>query len=255
MNHESRRYAVDFHVHTAYSFDSVTPPKVVIEMARRRGLDAIAITDHDTFKGAIATVEANKYSDFLVIPGIEVKSDLGDIIGLFLKGDIVSRRFGDVIDEIHAQGGVAYVPHPIRTFGADMMPQIQAAYPQIDRWERYNGRYDATEFAQADDAFEALAIRGSLCGSDAHAAWEVGLFRTLFTDLPRDAASLLALSANAELVAAPRGELALRAGITLGTVTKTFKRGQYAKFGKLLASLPYKALRRSVKTAFGRPRT
>ena len=72
MSVTARKYAVDFHVHTSYSFDSVTPPKVVIEMARRRGLDGIAVTDHDTIDGAVATVEANRHSDFLVIPGIEV---------------------------------------------------------------------------------------------------------------------------------------------------------------------------------------
>lgn len=251
---QKNMFAVDFHVHTKYSFDSLTPPKLAIEVARRRGLSAIAVTDHDTIAGAVATMEANRYNDFHVIPGIEVKSDLGDIIGLYLTRDIVSRRFGDVIDEIHAQGGLAYVPHPIRTFGADMLPEIKSSYPGIDRWERYNGRYDKREFADADEAFDALEIQAALCGSDAHAPWEIGLLRTMLADVPRDPSTLLHLSKDAHLEAIPREELPLRAGLALGTMTKRFKRGQYKQFGKLLASLPWKALRRTMKSTIGRAR-
>ena len=239
-------FAIDFHIHTSHSFDSLTPPGVVVEIAKRRGLNGIAVTDHDTIGGALAAVSANKDPDFLVIPGIEVKSDLGDVIGLYLSRDIKSHAFGDVIEEIHEQGGIAYVPHPIRTFGAAHVPDVFAQYPSIELWERYNGRYGPREFAQADFVFTEVGIEAALCGSDAHFPWEIGLFRTQLPELPRDPQTLLAAVNEAQLHAEVRDEMALRSGITLGTVTKTFKRKQYAKLGLLVASLPWKALKRSI---------
>jgi len=254
MSTPRARYAIDFHVHTWYSFDSVTPPRVAIEAARRRGLDGIAITDHDTVEGALAALKANPYSDFLIIPGIEVKSDLGDIIGLYITKNIASRRFGDVIEEIHAQGGIAYLPHPIRTFGAVQVPDIYKSYPAIDLWELYNGRYDRADFAQARNVFEDLAIGGPLCGSDAHFPWEIGLFRNILTDLPSESASLMMLSASAELQACPRGDVALRTGISLASMIKAFKRKQYAKLAELAVSLPWKGLKRIVTVGLERLR-
>lgn len=247
-------YAIDFHVHTSYSFDSLTPPKVVLEMARRRGLDGVAIVDHDTIEGALATMRANKREDFLVIPGIEVKSDRGDIIGLYLSRDIKSRVFAEVIDEIHAQGGIAYVPHPVRTFGAENLPALRAEHPDIELWELFNGRYGKREFREAEAMFAEMQIQGPLCGSDAHHFWEVGIFRTLLPELPRDPQTLLALSKQATLDAAVRSDFELRAGIRMGELTKTYKRRQYGKLGTLIASMPWKLARRTAKAAFNRAR-
>lgn len=239
-------FAVDFHVHTASSFDSMTPPKLAIETARRRGLDAIAVTDHDTIRGAALTVEANRYSDFFVIPGVEVKSDAGDVIGLYVTREIASRGFAEVIQEIHEQGGIAYLPHPIRTFGSDV-PSLFRKHPEIDLWERYNGRYSSREFQKADAAFDTLSIENSLCGSDAHFPWEIGLLRTLLPARPVDGATLLRMSHDAQLLAQPRDSFGVRTGITLGEATKKLKGGEYASLGLLLASLPWKALRRSIQ--------
>jgi predicted metal-dependent phosphoesterase TrpH len=241
-------FAVDFHVHTSYSFDSLTPPKLAIESARRRGLAGIAVTDHDTIDGAIATVEANRHDDFLVIPGIEIKSDLGDIIGLYLSRDVRSRRFADVIAEIHEQGGLAYLPHPLRTFGAMRTAGIFAEFRALDLWELYNGRYDRSEFTQAEAVFAQLGISGPLCGSDAHFPWEIGLFETVLDVLPRDPQTLLAHCNGAKLQASVRGEIARRTGLRLGAVIKAYKRRQYRKLAPMLLTLPWKALRRIITT-------
>jgi predicted metal-dependent phosphoesterase TrpH len=242
----SGRFSIDFHVHTLRSYDCLTPPKMAIEMARRRGLDGIAVTDHDTIRGAMETVEANHYNDFLVIPGIEVTTDAGDLIGLHVSQNIESRSFSDVIAEIRQKGGVAYLPHPIRTFGKSFSAAAAGAL-DVDVWERYNGRYSARQFHQSDALFDDFSAARVVCGSDAHFPWEIGLFRTVLEDLPTDAASLLALTAGARLEAGPRTEMALRTGITLGEAVKKLKRGQYASLGLLLASLPWKALRRSLR--------
>ncbi|MDQ2872298.1 MAG: PHP domain-containing protein [Candidatus Eremiobacteraeota bacterium] len=248
MNHDGL-FAIDFHVHTSRSFDCLTPPRLVVEIARRRGLDGIAIVDHDTIEGAKIAMSVNDDPNFLIIPGVEVKSDRGDIIGLYLREDIVSRKFPDVIAEIHAQGGIAYLPHPVRTFGAENLARLHADHPDIDLWELYNGRYGTREFAQAKQTFDSMGIRGTLCGSDAHFPWEIGVFRTMLAGMPRDPKALMELSTRAVLRANVRSKFALRAGIRLGEVTKTAKRRQYGKLARLVASVPWKLVKASVSFA------
>src|SRR5262249_26452996 len=94
---------VDLHVHTCFSFDSLSSPDEVLRSAKRAGLQGVAVTDHDTIKGALETRARNHDSDFVVIVGCEKATDAGDMIGLFLREEIRSYRALDVIDEIHEQ--------------------------------------------------------------------------------------------------------------------------------------------------------
>ena len=95
----------DLHVHTKYSFDCLLEPRTVIKIALMRGLSVIAITDHNTVKGSLAAIRvASSVEKLIVIPGIEVKTDMGDLIGLYVQEEIKSRDFYDVIDEIRDQG-------------------------------------------------------------------------------------------------------------------------------------------------------
>ena len=61
----------DLHVHTTYSKDSLITPKDLIYYAKKRGLNAVAVTDHNQLEGAYKIA---KETDFLVIPGMEVSS-------------------------------------------------------------------------------------------------------------------------------------------------------------------------------------
>ena len=80
---------VDLHMHTSWSHDCLVEPEELVEHALAEGLGAIAVTDHNAFGGAEATVEAARGTDLLVIPGEEVKTDnQGEVIGLFLEREI-----------------------------------------------------------------------------------------------------------------------------------------------------------------------
>ena len=69
----------DLHVHTTYSKDSLITPKDLIYYAKKRGLNAVAVTDHNQLEGAFKIA---KETDFLVIPGMEVSSADGHIVAL-----------------------------------------------------------------------------------------------------------------------------------------------------------------------------
>jgi predicted metal-dependent phosphoesterase TrpH len=61
----------DLHLHTTYSDGSYTPEQVV-DLARRSGLSAIAITDHDTLAGVVPARDAAAGSNLEVVPGVEI---------------------------------------------------------------------------------------------------------------------------------------------------------------------------------------
>jgi 3',5'-nucleoside bisphosphate phosphatase len=63
---------VDLHLHTTFS-DGLYTPAEVIQLARRSGLSAIAVTDHDTLDG-VAPARAAAGSDVEVISGVEIST-------------------------------------------------------------------------------------------------------------------------------------------------------------------------------------
>ena len=103
----------DLHVHSYASYDSISSPKNIIKEAIKKGVDCVAITDHGEVK---AFDEIKKYASgkgILVIKGIEVKSDCGDIIGLNVKERIQEGlSVEETIKRIKDQGGFVVIPHP-----------------------------------------------------------------------------------------------------------------------------------------------
>ncbi len=62
---------VDLHIHTSAS-DGVMTPSEIVRYAKSKGLQAIAITDHDTIDGVSEGLEEGKKIGLEVIPAIEV---------------------------------------------------------------------------------------------------------------------------------------------------------------------------------------
>ena len=70
------KLAVDFHIHTALSpcADKDMTPNNIVNMSILKGLDAIAITDHNSMENCEACIELSKNKDILVIPGMELQT-------------------------------------------------------------------------------------------------------------------------------------------------------------------------------------
>ncbi|MHB1356979.1 MAG: PHP domain-containing protein [Anaerolineae bacterium] len=172
---------VDLHVHTCASPDSLAAPDRIRYWARRRGIDAIAITDHNTI--AMAR-ELACLADLLIIIGEEVLTSDGEIIGLFLHEQVpIGSSVLDTARYIHEQGGLVYLPHPYDSLrhSAIHLDVLTSLLPSIDLIEVFNARVlKPSENRLAQD----LADREHKpcgAGSDAHLACEVG--RT-FVDVP-----------------------------------------------------------------------
>lgn len=166
--------AVDLHVHTGYSKDSLTSLPDLIEAVRRRGLAAVAVTDHNRVDGALRLRDE---APFPVIVGEEVKTSRGEVIGLFLERHIprgMSPR--ETVAAIREQGGLVYLPHPCdcvrrSVLRPEAVPDIIA---DVDIVEVINAR---VTLPGDNGRARALADEHGIAhgaGSDAHTPAEVG---------------------------------------------------------------------------------
>jgi hypothetical protein len=166
---------LDLHVHTRFSPDSVSSPDRLLDVAKRRGLHGLAITDHESIRGALVTRDRNRDPDFHVIVGCEVATEAGDIIGLFLTDEIRSRVALEVISEIHEQGGLALLPHPFQR-----RPPPESVAAAVDLVEVFNARSSPESNRRAQELAGRLG-KPAICASDAHFVSDVGTCR-VFVD-------------------------------------------------------------------------
>lgn len=167
----------DLHIHSCYSFDSLLSPRTIVKTALKKGLSAVAIADHNTVKGALKTIEEATSTSLIVIPAVELETDGGHIMGLFVEADIRTQNIDEVIDEIKEQDGIAVLLHPARKQG----PNLKVAANRIDVIEALNGRTWPWENLKAKN----LALRLNkpvIAGSDAHLGFEIGCVKTVFED-------------------------------------------------------------------------
>jgi predicted metal-dependent phosphoesterase TrpH/glycosyltransferase involved in cell wall biosynthesis len=166
----------DLHMHTEHSHDCAVPVETLLDYAEGRGLGAIAVTDHNVFTGAEEALELARHRRLTVIPGEEVKTDAGEVIGLFLEQEIPrGMSMGDTIAAIREQNGVVYLPHPFDRLHT--IPDAQSLHrhlAEIDVFEVYNARL---LFEGFNDEALRFARKYNLtmgAGSDAHVLQGVG---------------------------------------------------------------------------------
>lgn len=166
---------VDLHIHSMHSPDSRSRPERIVARARQVGLAAIAVTDHDCWKGCREAMAASD-GTLVVVSGAELKTDRGDLLALFVEEPIETRAWAEAIDGIHARGGIAVVPHPSesRRLTAD---DIKLA----DALEAFNSKCGARSNARAAATAKALGLPG-LASSDAHMLTAIGNGRTSVPD-------------------------------------------------------------------------
>ncbi len=141
----------------------------VIQRAKLAGLQGAAICDHDVVLTCIPQTE-----DFFLIPGAEFSTEYGHLLGLFLREPIEATGFSEIIDAIHAQGGIAVLAHPFQH--SRPAHCVQATAAQVDGIEVWNGRADRKN-RRANEMAKALAQQCGLpgfAGSDAHVPQEIG---------------------------------------------------------------------------------
>lgn len=103
----------DLHLHTNFSFDGLSSPQEIVEAALAKKIDCICITDHGEIEGAEEAIRLMVNDSLLIIPGIEVKSKEGDILGLNIRKKISNDLSAkETIESIIKEGGFPVIAHP-----------------------------------------------------------------------------------------------------------------------------------------------
>jgi len=166
---------IDMHVHSCFSEDSLITPEELVFYAKKRGLDGVAVTDHDNLQGPLKIAAE---TDFLIIPGIEVGSSDGHVLGLNVKELIPPRLSAtETVTRIHDAGGIAVACHPIGLFKGGLGRRTNSSFDAV---EVINS--SAIPFSYAVNQSMKIASRlgkPRVAGSDAHYGPEIGCAYTI----------------------------------------------------------------------------
>ena len=176
---------VDTHVHTKYSGNSkkisvipdcISRPERILKFADKKGIDFLAITDHDTIRGGI---ETEKLAPSRIIVGEEISTSDGELLGLFLNETIPPNLSAEEsIERIKEQGGLAIAPHPYSVICPCLKDLIYKL--KIDGIEVFNA-FHRDGILNRKAAEENKKIKKAPnAGSDAHTERMVGNAFTLF---------------------------------------------------------------------------
>jgi predicted metal-dependent phosphoesterase TrpH len=161
---------LDLHTHSSYS-DGLGDPQDLLECARKKGLDGLAITDHNTLEGYF---KAKEYAgNLLLVPGYEVETEAGHILVLgleMLPPNVENIRYNELIQWVRSHEGLTVLAHPA------------ISRLHMDKWMR--SPPDAVEVLNASYPLDYFVKRGlkiservgvaAVGGSDAHSTLAVG---------------------------------------------------------------------------------
>ncbi|MDP3685847.1 MAG: PHP-associated domain-containing protein, partial [bacterium] len=115
---------------------------------------------------------------FQVIVGEEIRTaEGGEVIGLFLKEKISQgQQARDVVQEIRAQGGLVYLPHPFDLFRTKRWPETFRAtlLQTADIIEIFNARSLTHGPGRRAEAAAVQLGKVACAGADAHFPQEIG---------------------------------------------------------------------------------
>lgn len=204
-----RVLAGDFHVHT-FPGDGALAPWDIAREARRRGLDVIALTNHNSMLSSrLARLLPSPSTGALLIPGQELTAVGYHMGAIGIPRPIEWRQSAaSAASDIHARGGVAIAFHPVGKYGRRFdealggLDGVEVVHPLIHDFEL--GRRELAAFYR-----RAIAERPSMAAigsSDFHHFAPVGLARTyLFVRDASEAGVLDAIRAGATVTCDGRG--------------------------------------------------
>ena len=163
------------HVHTSCSPDSLIKDYELLEACERKGIDCVAVIDHDNIECAL---KLHEKAPSKIIVGEEIHTTAGEIAGLFLREHIEPGLSPmETVEKIKEQGGLVYLPHPFDNMRGSVLESQarEEICDKIDIVEAYNSRsiFRWTNWKAAKFAKEKGILLG--VGSDAHAQYELGM--------------------------------------------------------------------------------
>jgi len=182
---------IDLHTHSTAS-DGTLTPEALVELAAKKKLTAIALTDHDTVAGVPRAVEAGRKAGVEVVPGVEVSVDSErgavHLLGYFVRPDDPSlqaklaqwcqarqQRARRIVERLEELGiGISYAqvaelagsesigrPHVARVLlGAKAVRSVEEAFERYLR--RGRPAYVPREMPEAAEAIALIRSAGGV---------------------------------------------------------------------------------------------
>ncbi len=179
----------DLHIHSLAS-DGVSTVSEILGAAVERGVDVIAITDHERIDAAIAAQRMAQARELPieVIVGEEISTRGGHLVGLFLSERIRPwQSLRTSVARVHDQGGIAIVAHPLVPYplcasGRSIRRLLDEQDAQVhpDGIEAFNPTTAGMRWTRRVPEFVATTGRAAVGSSDAHRASDVGQAVTTF---------------------------------------------------------------------------
>ncbi|WP_297980558.1 PHP-associated domain-containing protein [uncultured Methanobrevibacter sp.] len=162
----------DPHIHSVYSGDSRSEVIDILIQAEKKGLDAIAISDHNEIIGS--RLARSIPGSLIVVPSIEISTEKGHMLGLGVD-EVIPKGLSAVetVDRIHDAGGLAIVPHPFSYYRHGLFCKVDKNLA-VDGVETKNARYI---FGYSNKQAETLAYNNRLAtlgASDSHFLESIG---------------------------------------------------------------------------------
>ena len=190
-------------------------PGELVKRAKTVGLDGVCITEHNQIWDRKAIERLKNDHDFLVIGGVEVSTDCGEILVFGLDRPVLNvYRAHELRKMVDQAGGVMILAHPFRfepgivgaynssrSAGSRGLSEIigpvfeRPVFKMVDAVEVYNGRSGIEEREFTAMVATRLNLKGT-GGSDAHASLAVGSCYTVFENEVRDEGDFIAQIKN-----------------------------------------------------------
>jgi predicted metal-dependent phosphoesterase TrpH len=146
----------------------------IIARCLKVGINCLGIADHNTFAGA---VKMKELAPFQIIPGEEILTQSGEVIGFFLTEEIPSKlTMKETLQRIKAQGGLVCIPHPYDKlrYSAFKNQVLSDIMPYIDIIEGFNARSLSPSSSTRALELARKYRKPASAGSDAHTLSEIG---------------------------------------------------------------------------------
>lgn len=176
-------FKVDLHTHSVASHDGGITERQYEQALTNGTLDVVAITDHNSTEFALHMQQ--QLGDKIIV-GEEIMTTRGEIIGLYLQSTIPSGLTpAETIEQIKAQGGIVYIPHPFETIRSGLPPHIlEEIADDIDIIEICNGRAFLQNRSSQTVVWSRLNNVIGAASSDAHGSLGLGKTYSSLPELP-----------------------------------------------------------------------
>jgi predicted metal-dependent phosphoesterase TrpH len=183
----SHMLKVDMHIHSCFSNDGMGTPQDLIKSLKKRGLQGMALTDHNTMSG-YRTVQQVVPNDFLVIPSVEISTADGHLLAINVTETIqAGLSVEETVERIIDAGGEPIVPHLFRLLSGIKKDKLKRIQTKISAIEVFNGCSVPNTNLKTAKVAHALNLGGT-GGSDSHDPFYAGYAYTVIdsTDLRID---------------------------------------------------------------------